>query len=269
MEPGNIDLQTIRIYSNLSQRHYLLIKFYQIRHNIHSLSGQYPPIFIPLSRIMIRLGMLRGEAVSKGTDLVIEGYPRSGNTFAVHAFRTSQLHRTIVAHHLHSPAQVVWAARKDIPTLVLVRKPEDAVLSNVIRLPHRPIKQCLKDYIRFYTSIKPYQDKYVVATLDEITTDFGETINKINQRFGTKFAPFVHNDENVNQIFRLIEQTDLEETGRGEVSEARVARPSSERERIKTVLQRKFESEDLRDLITRAQALYRDFLSYPNQNSIP
>jgi hypothetical protein len=42
---------------------------------------------------------------------------------------------TCIAHHLHAPAQVIRAARWRILTLVLMRRPRDAVLSLVIRDP--------------------------------------------------------------------------------------------------------------------------------------
>jgi hypothetical protein len=40
--------------------------------------------------------------------------------------------KTRIAHHLHVPAQVVRAARWQIPSLVLIRRPRDAVLSFAI-----------------------------------------------------------------------------------------------------------------------------------------
>ena len=52
--------------------------------------------------------------VRRGTEICIEGFPRSGNTFAVYAFELwnpgSQ-----VAHHLHAPGQFVRALRLSVP----------------------------------------------------------------------------------------------------------------------------------------------------------
>jgi len=42
---------------------------------------------------------------------------------------------TCIAHHLYASAQVIRAARWRILTLVLMRRPRDAVLSLVIRDP--------------------------------------------------------------------------------------------------------------------------------------
>ena len=47
------------------------------------------------------------------TELVIEAFPRSANTFATVAFQLSQPAPVRVAHHLHAPAQVTEARGAD------------------------------------------------------------------------------------------------------------------------------------------------------------
>src|ERR671917_4320 len=91
----------------------------------------------------------RDLLVDRRTQIVIEGIPRSGNTFAVVAFEQAQRESVRIAHHLHMPAQVMRAARWHIPTLVLMRKPADAVLSLAIREPRISIRQAMKHYVSF------------------------------------------------------------------------------------------------------------------------
>src|ERR671920_2182155 len=92
-------------------------------------AGSHPTIFFSLYRLLrTRKDLTR--AVTPDTQLVIEGFPRSGNSFARRAFIMAQDEPQIknhIAHHLHVPAQVVQAARWQIPTLVLIRRPRDAV----------------------------------------------------------------------------------------------------------------------------------------------
>ena len=58
----------------------------------------------------------KGRAVvGPDTELVIEGFPRTANTFAVFAFQTAQARPVRVAHHLHAPIQVTVAARRPPP----------------------------------------------------------------------------------------------------------------------------------------------------------
>ena len=59
---------------------------------------------------------------------MIDGYTPCGATFAVYAFQMAQPRPVRTAHHLHAPAQLVAAARADIPTLVLIREPAGVVL---------------------------------------------------------------------------------------------------------------------------------------------
>ena len=103
--------------------------------------------------------------MDRRTQIVIEGFPRSGNTFAVVAFQHAQRESVRIAHHLHMPAQVMRAAQWDIPTLLLARKPTDAALSWVIREPGVPIRQALKHYVSFYEKAAEYRDALVVGFL--------------------------------------------------------------------------------------------------------
>ena len=114
-------------------------------------AGGHPAIYFSLYRLLRTRQNLAG-AVTPDKQLVIEGFPRSGNTFARRAFLMAQgegFDKTRISVHFHVPAQVVRAARWQIPTLVLIRKPKDAVLSFVVRDPIS-VDLALKYYISFY-----------------------------------------------------------------------------------------------------------------------
>lgn len=65
-------------------------------------------------------------------DLVLDGYPRSANSYAYNfVARFLDGHR--VVHHSHASATLKMARALDVPAFVLVRDPLDAVTSNVIR----------------------------------------------------------------------------------------------------------------------------------------
>jgi len=117
----------------------------------------------------------------------------------------------------------------------LIRKPRDAVLSLLVRAPHISAEQALKDYIRFYRSIAPYRDKFVVGRFEEVTKDFDEVIRRVNAHFGTNFKPFEHTDENLQKVFHMVEEMDKQDTGLREVKEETVARPSAHREMLKSM----------------------------------
>ena len=152
------------------------------------------------------LQLLQAEAghqdlrVDRRTQIVIEGFPRSGNTFAVVAFEQAQRESVRVAHHLHMPAQVIRAAKWGIPTLLLARKPTDATLSWVVREPGVPIRQALKHYVSFYEKAAEYRDALVVG-FEEVTRDYGAVLERVNAKVGTGFSSFVHSEDNVKCVF--------------------------------------------------------------------
>ena len=210
---------------------FLKVRKLRIRHRAQALIGQYPQLYLPYARWRRRqrveqdrrAGVQPRSAgpVGRDTDVVIEGFPRSANTFAVIAFELAQSESIRVAHHLHVPSQVIAAAKWGIPTMVLVRDPEEAIFSLVQLRPHITLEQGLKDYVRFYRRILPYRERFVVARFEEVSTDFGALIRRLNAHFGTSFQEFHHTDENVACCFALIGRYGG-------------ARPSKEREAMKS-----------------------------------
>ena len=228
------------------------ISLTRIKYDLRSYLAVYPELFFPFVHLKSKSRKL---AVTNRTEIVIEGFPRSGNSFAVAAFRAAQPRSVKIATHLHAPAQIILAARKNIPTLVVIRNPIDAVISlraldiESHSLGRSPLfdwssEQLLRSYIRFYTSIIPYQNKYVLGLFEEVTKDFGPVVRKINQRFNTNFSIFSHTENNVHQVF----ETQMFHAG-----------PSKTREKIKTLLRKDFESESLQPLIVQAKNVHQEF----------
>jgi hypothetical protein len=198
--------------------------------------------------------------VNRTTQLVIEGFPRSGNTFAVVAFEQAQGRSVRIAHHLHRPAQVVQAARWRIPTLVLIRKPTDAVISLVIRDPRVSICQALKHYISFYEKVIGYRDAFVVGLFEEVTQDYGAVLERVNAKFGTRFTPFDHSEDNVNGVFGRIEERHRARRD-SRLDEKQIARPSAVKAGLKDALNKELEAPEAKKLTARAEAIYEDFVS--------
>jgi hypothetical protein len=159
-----------------------------------------------------------------------------------------------LAHHLHVPSQIIAGARLGIPTVVLIRDPEEAVLSLLLHEPYLTPRQALKDYVRFHRRILPYRGSFVVAKFDDVSVDFGAVIRRVNARFGKSFKEFEHTRENVERCFEIIEQYHLEKDGA--VDETSIARPSAQREVMKNELRAAFHSARFERLRRDAYALY-------------
>lgn len=173
-----------------------------------------------------------GLLISKSTQLVVEGYPRCANTYAVAVLKTSQPAAIELARHTHAIAQIKRAYQERIPTLLLIRSPEDAILSYVIREENVDIPLAIRRYVSFHEAALPLARDFVVSDFNTTTTDFNKVILALNGRFALNLAEFHPTDETDAEIRTAVENMEMKDSG-GHLSEARVARPSASRTAIK------------------------------------
>lgn len=246
MKSYQLELRKMNLFKNY---------FLKVKYVIRMYLGEYPLLFFPINKYTKG----RNFALDKNTELVIEGFQRSANTFCVEAIRSAQPSTINIASHLHVPAHVILATRKNLPILVLIRNPVDAALSHYALMlegamkasrpsRYRVLWLLFKHYIFFYTKIMPYRDKYVIGLFEDVTTNFGSVIEKINQRFGTEFSKFDHTPENVKKVFN---QSGFH------------AGSTAEREALKLIVREEFETElksaKFKLLVSQAEEVYRQF----------
>jgi len=182
--------------------------------------------------------------VLSDTELVIDGFQGSGNSFATEAFKFCQKRPVRLAHHLHAPAQIIKAVRQGVPVLVTLRDPSDAVVSLVSRWPYVGLGQGLRAYIRFYEPLTVYLDDMVVSPFPMTTGPIDRVFEVINERFECSFEVFRPIDENVARIrSRTTLDADAEAARRKKKSKLRAA----------------IASPAYRSLRERAEALYADW----------
>lgn len=169
---------------------------------VRTLVRQNPALFYPFCRAYFPNQKI--NIVQKDTQIVIEGFPRSANTFAGIAFSQSQPETVKMAHHLHAAAQVIRAVEWKIPTLVLLRNPKDAVLSCITIFPQYSIYRALAYYISFYSAICDYSDSYIIGEFEEVTKNFGEIIKRINAKFNTNFAVWENTPANKQKVYDIM-----------------------------------------------------------------
>ena len=198
-----------------------------------------------------------GEFPTRATEICIEGFLRSGNTFTVIAFQSVQPRTVSIAHHVHAAGAVIEAARIGTPTLVLIRPPEESVLSYVIRWPSLTIGQALRGYVRFYAPLVPYRDRFVVGRFEEVTRDLGAVIRRVNERFGTGFIPYEPTVENERAVRAELDRWDAN-THRREGGPAELGRglPTPEKEAHKAALRAAYRSTGHAKMRARAEALF-------------
>ena len=217
--------------------------------------ARHPSVALPLQRLR-----RRGEVLDDDTEIVIESFPRCASSFAVAAFRLAQEpHASRIAHHTHTPAQVLAAVRRRAPTLVLIRRPEDAVLSHVVHSPELTPAVSLRGYVRFHEPLLPHRDGFVVATFEQVVTDFGGVIERVNERFGTTFRPFEHRPEHLRRIDREIDEDYRSRTRSRDELDRTVPLPSDRRRASKDDLRTAYRSTPAA-LRRRADSVFRALL---------
>ena len=150
------------------------------------------------------------------TRLVIEGYPRSGNTAAVAAFAVANGGTEGVAHHLHAPAQVIAGCRQHIPTVVLVRHPFHAVSSLVLRHPQISLYRALREYQFFYSTVRRWRHRLLLARFETIIADYNRFNAVLNRRFHTDYQMLPLHSEVRRQIAEFVERVDRQDVTVGE-----------------------------------------------------
>lgn len=189
------------------------------------------------------------------TAIVIDGFLRSGNTFSVAAFTVANGSDLHVGRHLHGAQHIVRAVRLGLPTVVLIRRPHDAVLSYLVRRPTLTAGDGLLEYLDFYRTAWRVRDGFVVALFEDVVEDFGAVIGRVNKRFATTFRSYEATPDNQQAAFALVEEMNRREC-RGEVVETHVGRPSPERERRKSDLEALMSHPRNAARLRSAEALY-------------
>jgi hypothetical protein len=214
-----------------------------------SVVARYPSIALPIAK------RRHGEPVDDDTEIVIEGFPRSGTSFAVAAFRRAQGRDVHVACHVHAPAQIIAGARRAIPTVLIVREPEATCVSFAIRNPDLSMKQAIRGYLRFHEPLASVRRSIVVATFAEVTKDLGSVIERVNTRYGTSFAGYEHSEQNDAAVFAEIDD-DYGKRVSGESFDRSVARPSEARDAMKPTIAAGYRHDDVASLRHRAERVY-------------
>ena len=251
----------------------------RIRHRVRTTVSEHPRPYLAFARRKYPGPSPR--VIDQDTAVVIDGYTRSASTYAVYAFQVAQPTPVRMAHHLHAPAQLKEAARRGLPTLMVIREPRGAVLSQLVREPEVDLLDALYAYRRFHLSLMGCREAFVVADFRDVTADFGAVVRRLNARFGTSFGVFGGTPTEVALVTSLIEQRPtlspvLLGFESGEVPLIKVVEhlagrtdraggdatwmPSPERERAKAALSSLWASRAVASARERAEESYHAFL---------
>jgi hypothetical protein len=145
-----------------------------------------PSLFFPLYR---RFGEHPALLASCDSEIVIDGFPRSGNSFALFALEAAAGRRLAAAHHLHAPAQLMRAARLGKPGCLVIREPAEAIPAALRKIPQLRAFDLLLAYRLHHAALWRWRGAFVTAPFELMIEDFGAVIARLNRRFGSEIPP--------------------------------------------------------------------------------
>ena len=150
----------------------------------------------------------------------------------------------------------------DVPVVVLIRDPDQAALSYLVRCKWLKAKQVYRDYFNFYHRIEGLLGRFVIAPFDVVTRGFGLVIRQVNQRWGTRFKEFQHTRENVRRCFELIEKAHRSRRVGPGIREEAIGRPSGWREQEKLAVRARRQSDTVQSTRRAAVAIFRRYVTH-------
>jgi hypothetical protein len=159
---------------------------------------------VPFLYRIFYAGVNKNLMISKDKEIVIEGYPRSANSFCHIAFKQSQKRNVKTAHHVHAPAQVLLGLKYKIPVIVLIREPADAIKSHLIRNKSLTPWLAALGYYRFYKSLLHRSTEFVIAPFSVVTKRPDLIIDRVNKKYNTDFCKPDVSDENLKEIIMRV-----------------------------------------------------------------
>jgi hypothetical protein len=201
---------------------------------------------------------------TRSTDLLIDGFPRSANTFARVAFQYSNPEAS-VASHLHSSVAVKRAVSHGVPVLLLIRDPVAAVSSLLVREAGLQADSALRMYLSFYRALMPIGSGLIVGKFDAVVSDYGAVIRRVNRKFGTDFAAYEPTPAASSEVFRLIDESEREFAG-GVVASNAVARPTPARSAPAQAATSALLHPRLSTLVLECRAVHADIVESSSSN---
>lgn len=180
--------------------------FSKVYKNCYFILGFYAsnsPFFFELANIL----SLKREAtpdkwVSDKTEICIDGFQRSGNTFLTYYFQKFNP-STKLAHHTHSVLQIKEATQKQLPLIVTIRHPLESISSLVCYDTRLSVGVALYAYIYFYKSLLKFPNA-IFFDLKENKESPWKIIQAINTHFTTNFEAPELSKKKMSQFLELM-----------------------------------------------------------------
>jgi hypothetical protein len=218
---------------------------------------------------------------SNNYDILLEGYPRSSNTYTLYMLLVSQ--KNLIPHgktsievpcssgirlkgHTHNPALVIHAVRHGKPICFLIRRPDDAIVSwhiayhtdfEEVKGDNMTLEDRLDYYIYYHKVILPYKKSIYIANFDRTTTDFKSVVAGLIEYYGIELSLDFDNEVTDSEAKKLIQLFNT--TSSGKINTQALHLPSKTRADEKLRLSEELNFSKYSIKLAEAWRLYQEF----------
>jgi len=168
---------------------------------------------------------------------LLDGYPRSGNTFAASLVKYIFGKDVSFVHHFHAIAPIKIALRKDLPVCILIRDPKEAITSNYLKtfaLKNKDVlREINKNLLKKLTIEYSDYYKFVYKKRNKINIIIFKDFISKPEIFLSKINSLVYNDD-----FKIspLQIKDAINNYGGATDTYGSSKPSAEKEKLKDIL---------------------------------
>ena len=170
----------------------------------------------------------------ESTQLIIEGFPRSANTFLVHATEQASSLPIQIAHHLHDPIQAKIGLEHKIPTVIILRDPLSSFISFKLKSPHLPVSVMYKIYMSFHHQVnKIHNENIHFVRYEDVTQKPNDVVQWILEellKHRKDQINMVHEDDIFSSIDKKKKARESANPDLNAYYQSSVARPTEEKE---------------------------------------
>ncbi len=224
--------------------------------------GYHPvtlPLYLRIAPILLgisdtsKVGL--ASRITPSTGLVVEGFPRSGNTFCAEAFRVVSDGRYEIVSHVHHVAQVKSAVKLGIPTIVVIREPVACLASYLVGGPHATVRGVLREYIAYHAGLRRQIPQCMVVDFSDLISDVEAVIARANQAFSLGLQP-LEAFCSVDDIFDAIDSDHFRRYLHS--NEGLLPRPSGNRSNSNGEYREQLREKRNQVLLEKAKEIYRE-----------
>lgn len=213
----------------------------------------HPVLYLPMCMIRKRPSPLNHQY-----DIMMDGYPRSANTYLLRMFQATQGDRLVIRSHNHAPPYLIEAVRAAKPVCLTLRDPRECVLSWVV-ISGRSVRAGLVYYVNFHRMLLPYLPSMVVSPFEVTSNDCKQVFSCLAARFGCD----LNLDFDESEVRKKVTGEMAGETRSDALVERGPSLPSIQREEIKRRLADDLQMAEHQDLLAEALRLHEICASSP------